>query len=155
MSVATRVQPRPANDGPERRTGMPSLQPVEGVKDRLEPAGEEEAVEAARRIYRLRRRRDASFGPELFSDPAWDILLVLFIARREDRPLSISHTCHAAAAPRSTALRWIRQLEQEGLIIRQGDRADGRRAYLRLSSRAAKKMRSLLKEACPGSIPGR
>ena len=153
--MATRLQPQPANDALERKAGAPSLKTVGRSEDRLAPPGDEAAVEAARRMYRLRRRRDASFGPELFSDPAWDILLVLFIARREDRPMSVSHACHAAAAPRSTALRWIRQLEQEGLIIRQGDRSDGRRAYLRLSSRAAKKMRSLLREACPRTGSGR
>lgn len=145
--MATRLQPRPANDGPDRKAGAPALKTVERAE---EQHGDDAAVETARRMYHLRRRRDASFGPELFSDPAWDILLVLFIARAEDRPMSISHACHAAAAPRSTALRWIRQLEQEGLLIRQGDRADGRRAYLRMSSRAAKKMRNLLREACPG-----
>jgi hypothetical protein len=37
-------------------------------------------VEEARRHYRLRRMRDQEFGPALFGEPAWDILLDLYIA---------------------------------------------------------------------------
>ena len=98
----------------------------------------------ARNIYRLRRRREAIFGKALFADPAWDLLLDLYIARREARPICVSSACIAAAAPVTTALRWIRQLENDGLVRRDLDPKDNRRSYLRLSRDGLTRMEDLL-----------
>lgn len=86
----------------------------------------------ARQIYRARRDRDRFF-PDLMADPAWDLLLDLFIAGEEDRSVSVSSACIAAAVPPTTALRWINVLEKQGLIARKDDPQDGRKAYLSLS----------------------
>ncbi|MGM3253246.1 hypothetical protein ACS22W_25800, partial [Escherichia coli] len=40
-------------------------------------------LELARRTYADRRRRDKLFQPGLFGEPAWDILLDLFISAKE------------------------------------------------------------------------
>ncbi len=98
-------------------------------------------------MYELRRRREASFGAALFSEPAWDILLHLFVAAADGRPVSVSSACKGAAAPATTALRRLRQLEDGGWVVREEDPADARRYYVRLSSGATKKMRSLLRQA--------
>lgn len=37
-----------------------------------------EAQQAAIRLFRMRRRRDALLGAEQFGEPAWDMLLDLF-----------------------------------------------------------------------------
>ena len=147
--MATRIQAlrdeRPAAQRPRR---APVLGSVESRRARLEAHGGEEVVDLARRMYELRRRRDESFGDELFSEPAWDILLHLFVAAAEGRAVSVSSACDGAAAPPTTALRKLRQLEDARLIVREGDPADARRSYVRISYLACRKMRSLLKGRC-------
>jgi len=74
------------------------------------------AVEAARRLYRLRRLRDAEFGPELFGEPAWDLLLDLFIGRGQNRPLPPITANAAAVIPSAQAAPYITKLQECGLV---------------------------------------
>jgi hypothetical protein len=72
----------------------------------------------ARRLYADRRDRDAAFGEavELFQEPAWDMLLELFIWHADGLGVpaqQLSATGHTAA---TAAMRWIAALEAEGLV---------------------------------------
>ncbi len=88
----------------------------------------------ARNAYALRRRRTAIFGnPDLFGEPAWDILLDLYIAHAEDKSVSVSSACIASASPATTGLRWLGILAEEGLIVRENDAGDHRRVLVRLT----------------------
>jgi DNA-binding MarR family transcriptional regulator len=89
-----------------------------------------------RNMLKLRRHRDRFFANDLFADPAWDILLELYAAALGQYRVSVANLCVAAAVPATTALRWIRQLEDEGLIERRADPTDGRRHFLMLSQKA-------------------
>jgi Winged helix DNA-binding domain len=93
-----------------------------------------------RRIIRLRRVRDQFFEPELFADPAWDMILDLYAARLEHNRVSVSSLCIAAAVPATTALRWIKALTTSGLFERRADPHDGRRIFVALSDSAAAAM---------------
>ncbi|WP_181443433.1 MarR family winged helix-turn-helix transcriptional regulator [Porphyrobacter sp. YT40] len=89
----------------------------------------------ARKAYALRRKRGAIFGnPDLFGEPAWDILLDLFIARAEGKSVSVSSACIGSAAPATTGLRWLGVLADEGLILREPDPEDNRRVMVRLTT---------------------
>ena len=115
------------------------------------PRGEKTELDAsftlARKFYLLRRRRDAYFDTTLFAEPAWDMLLDLYIAECEHRKVAVLTACLGAAAPQTTAIRWMRVLEENGLIRRETDRNDARRIYVRLTEPALRMMRSLLVEA--------
>lgn len=88
----------------------------------------------ARKAYALRRKRAAIFGnPDLFGEPAWDILLDLFIAHGQGKPVSVSSACIGSAAPATTGLRWLGVLADEGLILREPDPEDHRRVMVRLT----------------------
>jgi DNA-binding MarR family transcriptional regulator len=63
------------------------------------------------------------------------------------RRVSVSSAGIASAAPATTALRWIKQLEASGVIRREADPQDRRRIYLRLSEEGLRKMGMLLHEA--------
>lgn len=91
-------------------------------------------------IIRQRRLRERFFDADLFADPAWDILLDLTAARAEHRRVPVSSLCIAAAVPPTTALRWIAQMTDAGLLVREQDSVDKRRAFLTLSDRAADAM---------------
>jgi DNA-binding MarR family transcriptional regulator len=74
------------------------------------------------------------------ADPAWDLLLDLFIAGEERRRVSVTSACIAAAVPPTTGLRWINLLEDQELIERGNDPDDGRKVYLSLTSTARSKV---------------
>lgn len=93
-----------------------------------------------RRILRQRRLRDRYFEPDLFADPAWDILLDLAAARAEHRRVSVTSLCSAAAVAPTTALRWIAQMEAMGILCSVPDEEDKRRRYVSLSDSAAGSM---------------
>lgn len=99
---------------------------------------------AVRAIIRARRLRDQFFGPDLFADPAWDILLDLYAARLEKQRVAVSSLCIAAAVPATTALRWIKTLTDMGLLVRAADPQDGRRVYIELAPQAAEGLQAYL-----------
>lgn len=91
-------------------------------------------------IIKSRRRRDAIFGADIFGEPAWDLLLELYVAQQQQRRVTISEACRASASPPTTGLRWIGQLEEKGWLVREADRCDGRRVWVRLTDEACAKM---------------
>lgn len=88
----------------------------------------------ARETYTIRRRRDRHLPGDLFGEPTWDILLDLYVATRENRPVPTTSACIGANVPPTTALRWLRILETRGLVEREEDGRDGRRTFVRLSA---------------------
>lgn len=68
----------------------------------------------------------------MFGEPAWDMLLDLFIRQTKDEKISGKNAFIDAEAPTATAKRWLKVLEQNGLIISQPDPAssDGDRTHL-------------------------
>ena len=93
-----------------------------------------------RRIIRQRQVRGQFFESELFADPAWDILLDLTAARAEHARVSVTSLCIASGVPPTTALRWISQMTDAGLLQRVEDDSDRRRAFIQLSDKAADAM---------------
>ena len=93
-----------------------------------------------RRIIQQRQTRAKFFDGELFADPAWDILLDLTAARAEHLRVSVSSLCIAAGVPPTTALRWITQMVEAGLLVRVEDETDRRRAFIALSDKASDAM---------------
>ncbi len=93
-------------------------------------------LELARQTYDDRRRRAKIFHADvLFGEPAWDILLDLFIAAKERRRVSVTSACIGSAVPSTTALRWITILEKQDFLVREADPGDARRVYVKLSAR--------------------
>jgi DNA-binding MarR family transcriptional regulator len=119
----------------------------------------QEALDSARAAYAARRLRDRMFGDQLFSDPAWDLLLDLYIAHWEGRQVSVKSACIAASVPQTTALRYIAHLVELAMIKRSSHPVDARIKFLQLSERAIEKMtryftRSPGSRAQPATNPG-
>jgi hypothetical protein len=94
-----------------------------------------------REVIRARRLREQFFDRGLFEDPAWDMLLDLFVADLERTRVSVSSLCIAAAVAPTTALRWIAKMTEAGVFERQADPFDKRRAFIALSPGARDGMR--------------
>jgi DNA-binding MarR family transcriptional regulator len=101
-------------------------------------------VRAARTAYRARREREKAFGANLFADPAWDLLLYLFLAADDERAVTVTEACYAASVPTSTALRCVGHLVDRKLILRVANAKDRRTAHLYLSSLGREKMTAFL-----------
>lgn len=95
-------------------------------------------------IIKHRRSRRMHFSDDLFADPAWDILLELALAERQQRRVSISRLCIGSQVPATTALRWIKHMTDSGWLVRKDDPLDGRRKFAELSENASSKMRAFL-----------
>ncbi len=93
-----------------------------------------EYAKLARKSYATRRKREGIFGQvELFGEPAWDILLDLYVAFVEEKAVSVSSACIGSAAPPTTGLRWLGVLAEKNLIVREPDPEDQRRVMVRLT----------------------
>ncbi|MDE1915960.1 MAG: winged helix-turn-helix transcriptional regulator [Sphingomonadales bacterium] len=104
-------------------------------------------LERAKQIYRNRRRREQVFGDAaLFGEPAWDIMLDLYVAAAEDKRVAVTSACIGSAVPATTALRWIKILEDRNLIEREVDEVDARRIFVRLSTTGFELMEEYLSE---------
>jgi len=88
-----------------------------------------------RNIIRTRAERRAFLPGHLFADPAWDMLLDLYLSDILSRRTSVSSVCIASNVPATTALRWIKTLQDEGLVERAGDPVDQRRYFMALSKK--------------------
>jgi DNA-binding MarR family transcriptional regulator len=68
------------------------------------------------------------------------MLLDLTAARAEHVRVSVTSLCIASAVPPTTALRWISQMTDMGLLERVNDETDRRRAFITLTDKAADAM---------------
>lgn len=93
-----------------------------------------------RKIIQQRQLRARFFDGDLFADPAWDMLLDLTAARVEHVRVSVTSLCIASGVPPTTALRWISQMTDAGLLERIEDETDRRRAFIQLTDKAIEAM---------------
>ncbi len=94
-----------------------------------------------REILRARRLRGNFIGKKIFADPAWDILLSLLTSEIASVEMPVTALCEAAAVPPTTALRWIQQMTDWGLLIRREDPFDKRRAFIALAPETSQSLR--------------
>jgi DNA-binding MarR family transcriptional regulator len=103
-------------------------------------------------LIQERARRSDHFPTELFSEPAWDILLALYAAEMAQQRVTALKLAEQVLAPTTTALRWLKVLEAVGLVDRKPDPLDARRVFLSLTPKGRYAMSSYLSEGgarCP------
>jgi DNA-binding MarR family transcriptional regulator len=110
---------------------------------------------AVTQIIENRRRRTLLFSADLFADPAWDIMLELFLAGLEFRRTAISDLGYKIEVPMTTSLRWIDKLQADGWVKRIPDPRDHRRVLVELSARGTHGMHvwlgDWLEQQCRGT----
>jgi DNA-binding MarR family transcriptional regulator len=146
MHEVIRVQDEtPAADGePHARSSVALFMGIGILAEQSSRLGLAGSAEIVRGIIEARNERRRYFSEDLFSDPAWDILLELYALRCDQRRTSVSKLSHGPGVPTTTALRWIDRLQSDGLVEREPDPLDGRRVWIELSDRGARAMQSYL-----------
>lgn len=133
-----------AEDAAEQQAEAPLFFPAEPAGDSQD---EGELADFAESLYRHRRRRIRYLPEKIFAEPAWDILLDLYVNGVRGRPVSITSACIAGDIPATTGLRWLGVLEQEKLIEREISKTDARVTLVRLTRSAHERMREFFAEA--------
>ena len=100
----------------------------------------QDLITCARRLKALRNERSSIFDSALFGEPAWDILLSLYIAEGEGYRLKIGDLVEESGAATTTALRWIWKLEEINLITRRPHPTDQRTFYVEPTERAVRQL---------------
>lgn len=99
------------------------------------------ALANARRTVRRRLLRNQLLGAdELFGEPAWDMLLDLFIHHCQGKPVATSELGIASDLSMSSALRLVQRLVDAELLVRDADPGDGRRNFISLAPHIAHRL---------------
>lgn len=93
----------------------------------------EQLIAMAKAKIRARRRRQELFPGIQVADPAWDLLLELYVNCAENRRISVTGLGLGANVPGATVLRWLAMFQETGLIVREPDPLDRRRIWVRLT----------------------
>jgi DNA-binding MarR family transcriptional regulator len=103
--------------------------------DSVEVLTRAQLVQAALRELDVRRRRADIFPEGMFGEPAWEILLLLYVEDQRER-LNIGRICSRLGIPMSSALRWLGFLQEAQLVRREPNPTDQRAILVRLTPRA-------------------
>jgi DNA-binding MarR family transcriptional regulator len=127
VCAITEEKPGPPKPKPRRA----NARPVSGEGDAL--GRERELAQLARDILQSRRQRNGEFGKRLFSEPAWDMLLELYVRENTGVAATSRDLIAASGAARSTAARWIAHLDKESLIRRRRHPGDSATDFIELT----------------------
>ena len=100
-------------------------------------------LERARYILRVRRSRERLLGRAIIGEPAFDLLLCLYVCE-DQRETSLTGLAAPAGIPYSSAMRWTAYLADKGLVTRSQSRTDRRATCLELTASGRAVMDELL-----------
>ena len=105
----------------------------------------EHFIRRARDELEMRRKRIAIFGPQMFAEPAWEMLLILYVSEGGQRHTQTSLS-ELSGGSRSTGMRWIEYLVDQGFIFREEHPTDKRRNFVGLSNKGRELLELYLSE---------
>ncbi|WP_372424569.1 response regulator [Salinarimonas chemoclinalis] len=121
-------------------------------EDAPAPAGPAEAQrrnptagERLASVLAIRKERKRIFGPDLFEDPVWEMLLDLANAAARGEEVPVTSLCLVSGVSTTTALRRLDDMAAAALIERRRDPGDGRRILVRLTADGREKVERYLK----------
>jgi hypothetical protein len=106
------------------------------LPDHIEETSRYELISRAREDFRNRRRRAEIFGPSMFGEAAWDMLLTLYIAEMIGQRQTVGRLLEGSGAPQTTALRWLEYLTTHELADREPHPTDKRTSFVKLTVKA-------------------
>jgi hypothetical protein len=104
------------------------------------PDHDDTSAQFVRAMLLVMRCRHEYIGARFADGPAWNILACLYHAYLEGRLESVSGVALGACVPSTTALRWLRSLQESGLVSSAPDSKDSRRRRISISDAGATQM---------------
>lgn len=102
------------------RSGAGGSRPRADTATDAEPLSDEcRRVQTAQRILSARRLRYVHLSEALFGEPAWDMLLQIYVRETSGLSSTIKELQGELEQPASTTARWIRVLEEQALVRRK------------------------------------
>lgn len=93
-------------------------------------------VRVAQAILQLRRQRNEEFDSSLFGEPAWEMLLGLYVRDASGTACTLADLVATSNAPPSTAERWLAQLDRLGFVIRRSHPGEAKTEFVDLTVEA-------------------
>lgn len=98
----------------------------------------------ARQARRLRATMSAFLPQDLLVDPAWDMMIDLFIAAATGERLHVKDLILMSGESAASAMRRINRLQEAALLARDPDPTDHRRVHVGLTARGQSAMAAML-----------
>jgi DNA-binding MarR family transcriptional regulator len=102
-------------------------------------------LDAAQQELERRRRRNKVLPEEMFGEPAWEILLQLYVEQQGTR-LNIARLTSYLNLSASTVLRWLNYLHDKQLLRREIHPNDQRSVFVELTTGAVEVIDSYFSE---------
>src|SRR5690348_5985300 len=115
----------------------------------------ENLLAVARFSLRVRRGRSHHFSPAMFGEPAWDLLLALYVTQVDNPAPAVSSLAKIAGIANTTAFRWIDYLEEKRLIERRRSSDDGRALTVALSQEGRARLEDYFGDVLAGIVAAR
>ena len=122
------------------RQDLPHADGTDGTDGALSAALPGALANARRSVRRLLLRRQLLGADRLFGEPAWDMLVELFIAHCEGAAVPTGALGIGSGLSSSSAQRLVQRLVDARLVVRAPDPDDGRRHFVSLSPETAHRL---------------
>ena len=99
-----------------------------------------------RLLLLVRALRTEHLGSDFDQDPAWTMMLELAWGELQGNDISVTSLCIGSGAPDTTALRYMKVLEEDGYLARRPDERDGRRTFVHLTPLGRRAMAKMMAE---------
>ena len=106
----------------------------------------------AREEFHNRRRRKRLFSSIMFGEPAWDMLLALYIQESTGPRHTLGTLLQSAGVSGSSGKRWLDSLERQGLAVRIPHPNDARTYYVRLTNKGLEKLNAYFSETVDSGL---
>jgi len=106
----------------------------------------------AEALYLGRRLRDGLFPRDLFGEPAWDLLLAVFLAQREGKVADAEDVLRECGVTKATGMRYVAFLIELGFVLAGSEEGEPRELFL--STTGLRTMRRFF-ELTEGGVPVR
>ena len=83
--------------------------------------GNDQAAQLAASILRFRRFRETILTPDIFGEPAWELLLEVFVADAKGEAITGRIVAERRGASLAVISRWLKHLTGQGLLVGDGD----------------------------------
>lgn len=107
--------------------------------------GNDQAAQLAASILRFRRFREEILSRDIFGEPAWELLLEVFVADAKGEAITGRMVAERHSGSPAVISRWLKHLSVQGMIVGDGD--GNLDDELTLSGSGMEKLETVLLEA--------